>query len=178
MSAYGKRNGAWQPTRGLAFLNFIKFNYHRAPAASGALVLISCLLLAASGVQSQQDFQTQDKSTSNAGERPRLIPIVVSDSGYSENSSVNILCTVSQGHHESLTFDWFKDGHLLAGPGLGDEPSQLLGGQAMPQIEKHQDHSLLRIGRVQSINAGRYTCSAKNQFGADSSSVNLVVNGN
>ena len=109
-----------------------------------------------------------------AGEKPKLIPLVAAESGYSENSSVNILCTVSQGHQEGLQFDWFKDGQLLAGgSALGQD-------QALRPalIEKHSDHSLLRISRVQSQHSGRYTCSAKNQFGQDSSSVNLMVNGN
>lgn len=126
------------------------------------------------------------------GEKPRLIPLVLAESGYSENSSVNVLCTVSQGHHESLTFDWFKDGQLLlasneagqVGGGLfgADSKTEEFGGRdfkpTAPQIEKHSDHSLLRIARVQSHHSGRYTCSAKNQFGQDSSSVNLIVNGN
>lgn len=169
-----------------------------------------------------------------AGEKPKLIPLVAADSGYSENSSVNILCTVSQGHHESLTFDWFKDGRLLAADGspsgasgdggadeLGDgelatsllagEPTATSGAAGRqeekiddvfvdhlnsgsgnnnnngnrnhhhhpvkPKIEKHSDHSLLRIARVHFSHSGRYTCSAKNNFGSDSSSVNLIVNG-
>jgi hypothetical protein len=114
------------------------------------------------------------------GERPKLIPLVAADTGYSENSSVNILCTVSQGHHESLHFDWFKDGQLIASSPDGQPPdggSQWPAGSA-PQIEKHSDHSLLRIARVQAgLHSGRYTCAAKNQFGQDSSSVNLLVNG-
>lgn len=125
----------------------------------------------------------------SSGEKPKLIPLVAAESGYSENSSVNVLCTVSQGHHETLTFDWFKDGQSLLADNnnlkqhrndefslavLSSAPS-LLGA---PQIEKHSDHSLLRISRVHSQHSGRYTCSAKNQFGQDSSSVNLIVNGN
>lgn len=123
-----------------------------------------------------------------AGERPRLIPLVAADSGYSENSSVNVLCTVSQGHHESLTFDWFKDGQKIEGSerqqqdvlfGLAlKQQQQQQAASSAPQIEQHQDHSLLRISRVQSHHSGRYTCAAKNHFGQDSSSVNLIVNGN
>lgn len=116
-------------------------------------------------------------SAAGGGEKPRLIPLVASDSGYSENSSVNILCTVSQGHHETLTFDWFKDGQQLGSgsSAAAEADSTALAG---PQIESQPDHSLLRISRVKSQHAGRYTCSAKNQFGQDASSVNLAVNGN
>lgn len=103
------------------------------------------------------------------GEKPQLIPLAAAPSGYNENSSVHLLCTISQGHHESLTFDWFKDGQLLASSGAS---------KLAPQVEKHPDHSLLRIEYVKSQHAGRYTCSARNQFGLDSSSVNLAVNGN
>lgn len=118
-------------------------------------------------------------------EKPRLIPLVLAESGYSENSSVNLLCTVSQGHHESLTFDWFKDGQLLMVTSQQEDAKVFEGFSnslnsvvLAPKIEKHSDHSLLRIARVQSHHSGRYTCSAKNQFGQDSSSVNLIVNGN
>lgn len=132
------------------------------------------------------------------GDKPRLIPLVAAESGYSENSSVNFLCTVSQGHHESLQFDWFKDGHLL-GPGAPRQADEADGDQHLgaisgsypariisisgnnsnlaPQIERHTDHSLLRISKVNLHHSGRYTCSAKSQFGQDSSSVNLIVNG-
>lgn len=114
--------------------------------------------------------------TSGGGEKPRLIPLVASDSGYSENSSVNILCTVSQGHHESLTFDWFKDGQSLSSSSAAATSDS--SSSVQPQIENQPDHSLLRISRVKWQQAGRYTCSARNQFGQDSSSVNLAVNGN
>lgn len=137
----------------------------------------------------------QSAQSSATGDKPRLIPLVAAESGYSENSSVNVLCTVSQGHHESLTFDWFKDGQLLLGSAsdnqqqqqaalISDEFSQPSRSNAFsnsnlaPQIEKHSDHSLLRIARVQSQHSGRYTCAVKNQFGQDSSSVHLIVNGN
>lgn len=151
----------------------------------------------------------------STGEKPKLIPLVVADSGYSENSSVNILCTVSQGHHESLSFDWFKDGQLISlgssvqplnnfdnsitssssgssltnpvrsgsdnalSDGENSFSSQAISRSSLlrPQIEKNPDHTLLRISRVQVQHSGRYTCSAKNQFGQDSSSVNLRVNG-
>lgn len=126
-------------------------------------------------------------------EKPRLIPLVAAESGYSENSSVNLLCTVSQGHHGSLTFDWFKDGQLLASNSNLESHSAVIANRAessetigrsdtnlasAPQIEKNSDHSLLRISRVQAQHSGRYTCAARNQFGQDSSSVNLIVNGN
>lgn len=131
------------------------------------------------------------------GDKPRLIPLVAAESGYSENSSVNFLCTVSQGHHDSLQFDWFKDGHLL-GSGAPRQADEVDGDQHLgaisgsyparisisgnnsnlaPQIERHTDHSLLRISKVNLHHSGRYTCSAKSQFGQDSSSVNLIVNG-
>lgn len=137
------------------------------------------------------------------GEKPKLIPLIAADSGYSENSSVTFLCTVSQGHHETLTFDWFKDGQLLSPSPSQSAPAPAaanhnqmrlpsgdtilenqtgeqvaLTSNLMPQIDKNPDHSLLRISRVFSQHAGRYTCLAKNQFGQDSSSVNLAVNGN
>lgn len=109
------------------------------------------------------------------GERPKLVQLVAAEQGYSENSSVNLLCSAVQGQHESLGFEWFHDGQLLelASSGGGGAPKAA----GWPQIERHQDHSLLRIGRVQLHHAGRYTCTARNHFGQDSSSVQLRVNG-
>lgn len=132
------------------------------------------------------------------GERPKLIPLVAAESGYNENSSVNILCTVSSGHHESLLFDWFKDGQVISDSMFTTRDNNLqnnnfansennnnnnnfngIGNLLVKpiQVDKHADHSLLRISQVQSWHSGRYTCSAKNQFGSDSSSVSLRVNG-
>lgn len=170
------------------------------------LILQQYLLPAASGFNNSSHQLNQNNNQNEAyaeallagGEKPRLIPLVLAELGYSENSSVNVLCTVSQGHHESLSFDWFKDGQLLFGSNEASSSGSLLAAAAAaannrivddfnnrdsiqlaaPQIEKHSDHSLLRIARVQSHHSGRYTCSAKNQFGQDSSSVNLIVNGN
>lgn len=160
-----------------------------------ALLIVLHFSPPASGFKLSKSFNQQlnpfaAEALFAGGEKPRLIPLVLAESGYSENSSVNVLCTVSQGHHESLTFDWFKDGQLLL---ASNEASSAEGSlfatdrsseelrdlkPMAPQIEKHSDHSLLRIARVQSYHSGRYTCSAKNQFGQDSSSVNLIVNGN
>lgn len=109
------------------------------------------------------------KAALTLGDKPQLIALAAAPAGYSENSSVHLLCTISAGHHETLTFDWFKDGQLL--PVASSS-------KLAPQIEKRADHSLLRIDNVKSQHAGRYTCTARNQFGLDSSSVNLAVNGN
>lgn len=164
---------------------------------SVVILIVSSALLAAQELPEEQDQSVELASRSRPvslqllqqqpGEKPRLIPIVAAEPGYSENSSVNILCTVSQGHHESLTFDWFKDGQLLSSKNdnnnnnKNDEmisADETTNSNLAPQIEKHSDHSLLRIPRVKSQHSGRYTCAAKNQFGQDSSSVNLIVNGN
>lgn len=167
----GQRRGLLQPSTSLAL-------------ATSALLL---LLIVSSSFADRVHWRREDlqqqidglqvASSSNSGEKPRLIPLVASESGYSENSSVNILCTVSQGHHETLTFDWFKDGQLLDSGAAGDQ-LEVGGSTLAPRIEKHSDHSLLRISRVLSQHSGRYTCSAKSKFGKDSSSVNLDVNGN
>lgn len=109
-------------------------------------------------------------------ERPRLIPLVAAESGYAQNSSVNLLCTVSQGR-QPLHFEWFRDGHALQGVAEAAAATSAELVAAPPLIERHADHSLLRIARVSQSHAGRYTCTAKNQFGQDSSSVQLLVNG-
>uniref|UniRef100_A0A6G1S5J8 Neurofascin n=1 Tax=Aceria tosichella TaxID=561515 RepID=A0A6G1S5J8_9ACAR len=165
-------------------------NLQRHPAAAAAVQSLDDPTM----IMMQQHRVHSLALASVAGEKPKLIPLVAADSGYGENSSVNILCTVSQGHHESLQFDWFKDGQLIgdqqatsgggggmqdpwSGSATGSSSSVVVDPSTAPQIEKHSDHSLLRISRVQAnLHSGRYTCAAKNQFGQDSSSVNLLVN--
>lgn len=134
--------------------------------ASAVNVVILCILAAQSVALCAADM------------RPRLVPLVASESGYSENSSVNVLCTVSQGVHDSLAFEWFKDGQPLSASDQVLLDSSSSSGKQAVHIEKHPDHSLLRIARVSIQHAGRYTCAARNQFGQDSSSVALAVNGN
>lgn len=171
----------------------------RSAAASSAAAADSygtALALMAVSAASDPSASAAGASSSGNSEKPRLIPLVAAESGYNENSSVNVLCTVSQGHHETLTFDWYKDGQLLVTNTFNNQQHQsaldandLLdnGGDVfaptkskllqIPSIEKHSDHSLLRIQRVNAQHSGRYTCLAKNQFGQDSSSVDLKVNG-
>lgn len=164
--------------------------------SSSALYYLSVLLYSISFMvrgSSGQDIARFVQASSSMssliqGEEPRLIPLVAAESGYSENASVNILCTIHSGHHESLSFDWFKDNQLISSNSLEDSSEQQQQQQQQESnlinsrlnrihIEKSSDHSLLRISRVQLKHAGRYTCSAKNQFGQDSSSVQLRVNG-
>lgn len=40
-----------------------------------------------------------------------------------------------------------------------------------------ESSSMLRISSLEPEDAGNYTCSARNQFGADSSTVRVNVNG-
>lgn len=107
------------------------------------------------------------------GEKPRVVPLATPAGGYSENASVTLLCALSAGHHDSLTFDWFKDGATVD---ASNSPSQVDPSNAV-KIDLNSDHSLLRIARVKLSHAGQYTCVARNQFGQDSSSSSLVVNG-
>lgn len=151
-----------------------------ARPAMRALVVGLALVVAGQLSAARQQIQMHaSNSNTNAGEKPRVIPLAAAESGYAENSSVNILCTVSAGHHETLAFDWFRDGALLA----ADQslPPTAAAGNATGggvRIEHASDHSLLRIARVRPSHSGaKFTCVAKNAFGSDSSTATLVVNG-
>lgn len=103
---------------------------------------------------------------------PKILPIATADS-YPEGSSVNLICTVSGGQRKGLTLAWTKDGQELdekmAGySSLADNVS----------IEKTGvDISILRISNATHTNSGRFSCTAKNPIGEDSTSVNIVING-
>lgn len=108
---------------------------------------------------------------------PKILPIATADS-YPEGSTINLICTVSGGQRKGLTLGWIKDGRQLTedlvGYSTSDGPNDL----ANVSIEKTGvDISILRISNATHANSGRFTCTAKNPLGEDSTSVNIVING-
>lgn len=104
---------------------------------------------------------------------PKILPIATSDS-YPEGATINLICTVSGGQRKGLTLSWAKNGDelndeiLRYSNGLTDNLS----------IEKNGvDITILRITNATHTNSGRYSCSARNALGEDSTSVEIVING-
>lgn len=104
---------------------------------------------------------------------PKILPIATADS-YPEGSTINLICTVSGGQRKGLTLGWMKDGEELS----NDESMRYASSFDNISIEKTGvDISILRITNATHNNSGRFTCTAKNLLGEDSTSVNIVING-
>ena len=103
---------------------------------------------------------------------PKILPIATADS-YPEGSTINLICTVSGGQRKGLTLGWTKDGEEL-----DDEYLRFSKAFDNISIEKTgADISILRISNATHANSGRFTCKAKNGLGEDSTSVNIIING-
>ncbi|KAG9509407.1 Hemicentin-1, partial [Fragariocoptes setiger] len=95
---------------------------------------------------------------------PKLLPIPLADS-YLEGTPIAMLCTISNGLRDGLSFHWLKDGKQLAS---NDEQHHSITSDAIS--------SRIYIRSVKANDAGEYTCVARNQHGQDRISSRLVVN--
>jgi len=71
-----------------------------------------------------------------------------------EGQKLTVTCSTTKGS-KPLTFEWLKDGHLLA--------------VEKYRINNDEDYSMLKIDSLNSVDGGNYTCKASNAFGSDSS---------
>lgn len=107
---------------------------------------------------------------------PKILPIATADS-YPEGSTINLICTVSGGQRKGLTLAWKKDGNDLNNEQLFS-PLNVVDQMDNVSIEKTgADISILRITNATHSNSGKFTCTANNPLGEDSTSVNIVING-
>lgn len=105
---------------------------------------------------------------------PKILPIATADS-YPEGSTINLICTVSGGQRKGLTLGWAKDGEELNEESVRYSTAGQLDNLS---IEKTgADISILRLTNATHSNSGRFTCKAQNPLGEDSTSVNIVING-
>lgn len=113
---------------------------------------------------------------------PKILPIATADS-YPEGSTINLICTVSGGQRKGLSLSWMKDGNqidetLFLNNNFKNNYSNNQSEYENVSVEKTgADISILRISNATYINSGKYSCSAKNALGEDSTSVNIVING-
>lgn len=99
---------------------------------------------------------------------PKVLPISTAES-YPEGSRVNLVCSVSHGQRNDLTLTWFRDSDII------DENYPL---DQRWTIDNQGEVSLLKIKSAKAEDTGNYTCIAKNSLGIDSSSAQLIINGN
>lgn len=103
---------------------------------------------------------------------PKILPIATADS-YPEGSSINLICTVSGGQRTGLSLKWAMNGEELSGEKMKYSESMenvSIGGD-------DADISFLKIKNATYANSGKYTCTATNPLGQDSTSVNIIING-
>lgn len=75
------------------------------------------------------------------------------------------MCTTSSGE-TPVSFSWLKDGQPIGQP---------LAQARRITIKSDQDSSTLKISSVRLDHAGNYTCMAKNRFGSQLHTAQLVV---
>lgn len=100
---------------------------------------------------------------------PRLLPIPVADN-YPQGSTVNLICTVSGGQRKGLNLSWFKGGQEV-----NEELLRYTDSFGNISVEKTGDISILKINNATLDDSGQFACNAKNEFGTDSNSVNIVI---
>ena len=97
-------------------------------------------------------------------EPPKVLPLTFGQDTVDEGEFTQVICIVSKGD-EPLTLGWSLHGAVIS-----SEPTistNMLGGRT----------SMLTIRSVGYRHSGLYTCTAQNEAGVSSSSVQLKVNG-
>lgn len=103
---------------------------------------------------------------------PKLVDIK-SDFTHLEGSNITIVCSISSGNTENLSFDWLKDDIVLN----GHENSLLQSSRLRIDVLPNKEHSTLKILNLNEDDAAKYTCLAKNQFGQDKVTTRIKVKG-
>ena len=96
--------------------------------------------------------------TSYASSPPKIAVLAVPSTTL--GSELTMICSLSSGT-KPVDFSWSRDGLSVS----------------LAQITNHPTYSSLYIKSVTVDDAGKYTCSAKNSFGEDSKTADLVITG-
>jgi hypothetical protein len=143
----------------MVIIIIISQQQHLSSSSSSGLVRASYLSIA-----QQQEQQQQSARSTNEQQAPSIIPFSF-DQNVQENQRASVMCTTSSGENP-VSFTWLKDGQILTP-------------QAARRIviKSDQDSSTLKISSVRLDHAGNYTCLARNRFGSQVHSSQLVVHG-
>lgn len=99
-----------------------------------------------------------------------------------EGSNITLVCSISSGDTESLSFDWLKDDILLNPADSTVFPSALASqGTPVPRFKidvlPNKEHSTLKILDLTENDAAKYTCLARNSHGQDKLTTRVKVKG-
>ena len=98
-------------------------------------------------------------------EPPTLLPLTFGQDVMNEGQFAQVVCIVTKGD-EPLKISWALHGHIVSSEA------------GLTTTKLGTRTSMLTIQSVGYRHSGQYTCTASNQAGARSQSVNLKVNGN
>lgn len=97
-----------------------------------------------------------------AGDAPVLNPLMVPPN-IAVGDNTEIYCTIKRGS-EPLRFKWLHNGVLVE-----SHPKY--------KVMSTKTNSLFSIGKIQATDIGNFTCVAENDFGTDSKTENVYMEG-
>lgn len=95
--------------------------------------------------------------------KPKLLPFSNNPIELIENMTYPLNCIIISGT-KPLMFEWFQNGNKLFN-------------KINFKIDNHEQVSTLSLSNVQQSFAGKYECQAKNEFGSDTISTNILIKG-
>lgn len=134
-----------------------------SPKVNTLLLLSACLILNYSSIKYSIIIDAAHLSDSQA---PTIVPFSFSHN-VQESQRASVLCTISSGDLP-VQINWLKDGQLLT--------SNILSAKKII-IKPDSDQSTLKFNSVRLDHAGNYSCVAKNRFGIQAHSSQLIVHG-
>lgn len=86
---------------------------------------------------------------------------------FDESQTASIVCSLISGDTESLSYEWLKN----------DVALKLNPSKVKVTLDSNNEDSRIKIFNVSEVDAGVYSCIAKNKFGKDRVSTSLNVRG-
>lgn len=124
----------------------------------------------ATTIKALQQQQQQQQSLA-----PKLVDIA-REFTHLEGANVTLVCSLSSGDIESLSFDWLKDDSLITSTTASGDSSSI-NNRLKIDVLPNKEHSTLKITDLNESDGARYACIARNLHGSDKVSTKLRVKG-